>query len=225
MLKVPLSALLHEVYLGKDVDPSTPDDLMKVFTPDGSFPVDEPIYQRSSIGGVAAQMHQDMIPIKPEFFSPNFIGCATCGLEDGNVRIACMKFPRSYHDSCLPAIVNDPSSGDQDTQKMGECIRCGYDRLVRPEEDISSGNEVMSKAPEKMKIDKAYGKYKSEAQSYTFMSMILWELLQILEKLISYDYGDIFTVPGVFPMALHGYFASFSTHPTNFVSFAYCSGH
>ena len=166
-----------------------------------------------------------MIPIKPEIFLPNFTACTTCGLDDGNAQVLCIECPRSYHDSCLPAIANDPSSGDQDTQKKRKCIRCGYDQLVRPEEDISSGMEAMSKAPEKMKIDKAYGKYKSEAQSYTFSTMILWKLLQILEKLKSYDYGNIFAVPGVFPMALRGYFASFSTHPTIFVSSAYCSGH
>jgi hypothetical protein len=70
--------------------------------------------------------------------------------------------------------------------------------LVRSEEDISTGREAMSKSPEKKKIDKAYGKYKDDAQSYSFMSMILWELLQILEKLKSYDYGELFAVPGVF---------------------------
>jgi hypothetical protein len=31
VLKVPPSAFPREIYLGKDVDPSTPDDLMKIF--------------------------------------------------------------------------------------------------------------------------------------------------------------------------------------------------
>ncbi len=66
VLKVPPSAFLREVYLGKDVDPSMPNDLTKVFTPNGFFSVDSPVCPSSSIGGVAAQTHQDMIPIKPE---------------------------------------------------------------------------------------------------------------------------------------------------------------
>jgi hypothetical protein len=203
VLKVPPSAFPREIYLGKDVDPSTPDDLMKIFTPDGSFSVDDPVCPSGSIGDVAAQAYQDMIPFNPEILFPNFIACATCGLEDGYERIACMKCPRSYHakcfeGSCLPVIANDPSSGDQDTHKKRECVRCESDQLVRPEEDISTGREAMSKTPEKKKIDKAYSKYKNDAKSYRFMSMILWELLQILEKLKSYDYGEIFAVPGVF---------------------------
>jgi len=197
VLKVPPLAFPREVY------PSTPDDLMKVYTPDGSFSVDDPVCLSDSIGGVSAQTYQDMIPINLEILFPNFLACAVCGLEDDYERIACTKCPRSYHakcfeGSCLPAIANDPSSGDQDTQKKRECVRCESDQLVRSEEDISTGREAMSKSPEKKKIDKAYGKYKDDAQSYSFMSMILWELLQILEKLKSYDYGELFAVPGVF---------------------------
>ena len=219
VLKVPPSAFPREVYLGKDADPSTPDDLMKVFTPDGSFSVSDLVCPSGSIGGVAAQTYQDMIPINPEILFPNFIACATCGLDDEYERIACMKCPRSYHakcfeGSCLPAIANAPSSGDQYTQKKRECVRCEYDQLVRPEEHISTDLEAMSKTPEKKKIDKAYSKYKAEAQSYSFMSMILWELLQILEKLKSYDYGEIFAVPGVFLIGsfvviLHHFLLSF----------------
>jgi hypothetical protein len=219
VLKVPPSAFPREIYLGKDVDPSTPDDLMKIFTPDGSFSVDDTVCPSGSIGGVAAQAYQDMIPFNPEIMFPNFIACATCGLEDEYERIACMKCPRSYHakcfeGSCLPVIANDPSSGDQDTHKKRECVRCESDQLVRPEEDISTGLEAMSKTPEKKKIDKAYSKYKDNAKSYSFMSMILWELLQILEKLKSYDYGEIFAVPGVFLIVsflviLHHFLLSF----------------
>jgi hypothetical protein len=132
---------------------------MKIFTPDGSFSVDDPVCPSGSIGCVAAQTYQDMIPINPEILFPNFIACATCGLEDEYKRIARMKCPRSYHakcfeGSCLPVIANDPSLGDQDTHK----IRCESDQLVRPEEDISTGLEAMSKTPEKKKIKEAYGK-------------------------------------------------------------------
>jgi hypothetical protein len=94
--------------------------------------------------------------------------------------------------------------------------------LVRPEEDISSGMEAMNNTPEKKKIDKAYGKYKAGAQSYIFMRMILWELLQILEKLKSYEYGEIFSVPGEFIIAPFMLFAMFCIafrHRLNIVGF------
>ncbi len=214
VLKVPPSAFPREVYLGKDVDPSTPDDLTKVFTPDGSFSVDDPACPIGSIGAIAAQTYQDMIP-SPEALCTNFLACAVCGLGNEDERIACIKCPRSYHvkcfeDSCLPAIADDPSSRDQDRQKMKECVRCEYDQVVRPEEEISTALKAMNKSPEMRKIDKAYGKYKAVARSYSYMSLVLWELLQILEKLKSYEYGEIFAVPGQFLIDPPWLFASFS---------------
>jgi hypothetical protein len=174
---------------------------MKVYTPNGSFSMDDPVGLSGSIRGITVQTYQDKIPFNQEEIAPNFIACAICGLEDGDERIVCVKCPRSYHvkcfgDSCLPSTANDSSLVDEDTPKKKECKRCEYDQLVRPDEDISIGIEELSMTQTKKKIDKAYGRYKAGAQSYSFTSLILWELTQILEKLKSYEYGHIFQEPG-----------------------------
>ena len=215
VLKVPLSVFPREVFLGKNLDPLMPDDLTKVFTPDGSFSVEDSVGQSGNIGGIVAQTYQDLIPFSPEI-QLNFFTCAACGSEDDTIeRIVCTRFPQSFHlkcfeeDSCLIAIVNNSSLGDRDTQKKRECKHSKYDKLVRLEEDISIGIEAMNNMLEKKKIDRAYGKYKARAQSYSFMSMILWELLQILEKLKSYKYGEIFSVSGEFIIVPFLIFASF----------------
>jgi hypothetical protein len=169
---------------------------MKVYTPNGSFSMDDSVGLR----GLRMQAYQDTIPFN-HGIGPNFIACAICGLEDGEERIVCVKCPRSFHVKCfgnsgLPVATNESSLVDEDTPQKRECKSCEYDQLVRPDEDISSGIEEFSKSQAKRKIDKAYDRYKAGAQSYSFTSLILWELTQIVERLKSYEYGKIFSEPG-----------------------------
>lgn len=197
VLKVNPKAFPLEMYNGKDLDPSKPEDLNTIFTPDGCFPA----------GGDGSktneQKYQDFIPIVQE---SHFFQCAICGLDSGEERICCKKCPRSYHkkcfeDSCASGAsssgVDDPSSdGGGATQKKRSCQRCRDDQEIGPGEEIDSGAATMDKTAEYKKVEKAFEKYKGGASSYTFVSMMLGELLQIMGKLKAYDYGDIFGEPG-----------------------------
>ena len=90
-------------------------------------------------------------------------------------------------------IINDDSN--HEIKKRG-CKRCELDTRILPEEDIPSGMDAVNNTEEKKKIDMVYKKYKDVSNSYNFASLILVELWQILNKLIAYDYGDIFSDPG-----------------------------
>ncbi|KAL7535634.1 hypothetical protein ACHAXR_006622 [Thalassiosira sp. AJA248-18] len=176
VLKVPPSEFPTEMFDGKDLDPSTPDDWNKVFTPDGSFPVD-------TTNRGSKQKYQDKIAIPSEEY---FYPCAVCGNEDGDERILCKKCPRSYHKKCLEASSANDSGGPP---KKMECKRCEWDLMVRKEDDIVLGPPMVDK-----KIQKAYAKYDTSS-SYTFNGIVLGHTLLILEKLKEYEYGWLFAAP------------------------------
>lgn len=203
VLKIPPAAFPTELATGcKNLDPSTPQDLNTIFTPDGSFLADNE--------DIAMTIkYQVLIPYNPDIES-NFFVCAVCGLENEDERVPCKNCPRSYHCKCIDescfsptkknesiaevdVIINDDSN--HETKKRG-CKRCELDTMILPEEDIVSGMDAVNNTEEKKKIDMVYNKYKDVSNSYNFASLILVELWQILEKLIAYDYGDIFSDPG-----------------------------
>jgi len=183
VLKVPPSDFPKEMYGTKDLDPSAPEDMNTVFTPDGSFPVGSP---NAFPVDSSKQKYQEKIKMKAT--EGNFFQCAVCNRENGDEFICCKKCPRAYHKKCfedfaLPSSDNVCSSG---ARQRRECKRCEWDCQIRPEEDIVSGQMKVDK-----KILSAYGKYKGHG----YMSMMIGELLQILEKLKRYDYGEIFATP------------------------------
>jgi hypothetical protein len=203
VLKIPPAAFPRELATGcKNLDPSTPQDLNTIFTPDGSFLADDDDI-------AMAIKYQDLIPYNPDIES-NFFVCAVCGLEDEDERVACKNCPRSYHCKCIDescffstktkiesiaevdAIIDTDAI---DETKKRECKRCELDTMILPEEDIPSGMDAVNNTEEKKKIEMAYNKYKDVSNSYNFSSLILVELWQILNKLIAYDYGDIFSDP------------------------------
>lgn len=210
VLKVPPAAFPKELDGGKDLDPSTPKDLTTIFTPDGVFSVDDPVSSGCRSGVISfAQKYQDMIPYHPAT-ETHFTTCATCRSECGDDRVACKLCPRSYHckcidQSCRPINANDSACESEEivmiehkngeTMKRG-CQRCELDTVILPEEVILSGMDALNKTPEKLMIEKSYHQYKDVSKSYVCTSLILVELLLILNKLMAFDYGEIFAAPG-----------------------------
>jgi len=185
VLKVPPSEFPKEMYGAQDLDPSVLDDLNKVFTPDGSFPVED----ANTVGlQVKKQKYQQKLEMAVD---GNFYQCAVCNKDNGDETfICCKKCPRSYHKECFEDSCNSgDSESANDSGVKRECKRCEWDDTIRPEEDITSGVMKVDK-----KILKAYAKYKG-TESHTFMSIMICELLQILGKLTIYDYGHIFSYP------------------------------
>jgi len=177
VLKVRPSEFPKEMHGTMDLDPSSPGDLNQVFTPDGSFPVDSTAAQR--VGGEEEQKkkYQNYIPVPAA--DGNFFKCSICKKEKGDEWVACMKCPRSYHKKCLGGV-----GGSQ-------CKSCEDDQQILPKEEIDGGVTSINK-----KIQKAYAKYRdSKNTSHTYSIMILSELLQILRKLLEYEYGGIFAEP------------------------------
>ena len=197
VLKVPPAEFPKEMFNGKDLDPSTPDDLNQVFTPDGFFPADD-----DAAAAVLKQKYQDRI--FPEVLDGNFFACAVCGMEVVE-RICCKKCPRAYHKECFDKMYaseadasEQTDGGDAEGPQKRACKRCDGDLKISPEEDVDTGFAASEPNEDKDKIENAYSKYRDGNSSYTFMSLILYELLQILAKLKSYDYGFIFANPGKF---------------------------
>lgn len=180
VLKVPPAAFPKEMRSGKDLNPSAPDDMNKVFCPDGSFPVDE---AANPIGGNSPK-YQDLIASDSHFHR-----CAECKRDDVGL-VLCKTCPRAYHEKCLEdphiAIEDDGGGGTTDStsglrvkQMKDSCKRCECDRQVTESE-----------------MDKVSDTEKTQSQNYTTIGVLLCELQQILEKLILYDYGYIFASPG-----------------------------
>lgn len=177
----------QEMFNGQDLDPSTPDDMNRIYTPDGHFPANEGDDATTPVTGV--DQYQERIPIPVD---GNFYFCAICGLEVGE-RICCKICPRSYHKKCLEKSQLASESAISNTavetsEKKMTCKRCEDDLQVHPDEDNAGVNNI----PEEVQI--VYEKYKEEG-SFTFNIIILCELLQILSKLSIYDYGELFSAP------------------------------
>jgi len=188
--KILPSEFPQEMFEGKDLDPSTPEDMNGIYTPDGHFPAEGDDETSPLVEG---DQYQKRIPIPAD---GNFYLCAVCGLEVEE-RVCCKKCPRSYHKKCLEksqlaASTSNDTSAEASEKKMA-CKRCEDDLQVYPDEDINAGvNNIPN--DEKEKVQKAYKEWGEEG-SFTFNSLILCELLQILSKLSEYDYGELFIAP------------------------------
>lgn len=186
VLKVPPSAFPKEMCRGKDLDPSTPEDMNMVFSPDGVIPMNESAMP--SLG--CSQKYQDLIP--PYVAESHFYHCIECGKYDGTI-VLCKECPRAYHEKCLgkskqssPAVED---SGGSDVATVSSelpvrhltspCHRCECDRrAIDSEEEENPETKI------------------NESKCVTNIGMILEELHQILKKLIDYDYGFVFADPG-----------------------------
>ena len=188
VLKVPPSAFPKELYEGKNMDPSTEEDLNRVFTPQGSFPLDAAKKGKE-------QKYQDRAEFVVE---GHFYNCAACLQDmapDAPERCCCRKCPRAYHEKCFEE--SSSSAGADDTgHKQRECKRCELDKQITPVE-ATEKTVVASK-----KIQEAYAQYKGVA-SHAFSGNVLSDILQILEKLTAYDYGHVFADPGEFMLFSH----------------------
>lgn len=181
VLKVRPQDFPKEMFVAKDLDPSTPEDMNTIFTPDGIFPV-EP-NQASGLQGTE-QKYQDTIEISHDL-EKNWSQCAICNGEIGEERICCLQCPRAYDKKCFDQL----TAKDAELQGRG-CRRCVDDLMVKPEEDIETSMVADDK------IVKAFDKAKYNTSSYTFSGIVLSQLLHILDKLLAYDYGFIFAYPG-----------------------------
>lgn len=180
VLKILPLELPNEMLGGQITNPVTsPEDLATIFTPDGFFPAPDD----DSTAAVDSPKYQDRIELIVE---GNFFLCAVCGQELKD-RVCCKKCPRTYHKKCL-----------EETFGSNACKNCEYDQQIRPNDEVHVGVVEIGKSPgkENEKIQNAFAKHKEGTPSFHFMSMILVELLQILQKLTLYDYGDIFSCPG-----------------------------
>jgi len=180
----------QEMFNGQDLDPSTPDDINRIYTPDGHFPAEGDDATMPVPGG---DQYQERIPIPVD---GNFYLCAICGLEVEE-RICCKVCPRSYHKKCLEkaqlALSAISNTAAETSEKKMTCKHCKDDLQVHLDEDINAGvNNIPN--DEKENIQNAYEKYKEEG-SFPFNTIILCELLQILSKLSEYDYGELFIAP------------------------------
>ena len=182
VLKVPPSAFPKEMCCGEDLDPSTPEDMSKVFVPDGGFPINESVQPLLDF----PQKYQDWIP--PFAAESHFYQCVECSSIEGDF-LLCKDCPRAYHEKCLAnsnssIAVEDNDGNDAATLVRGRhlkspCKRCECDRKVMDSE-----------------IDENPESKINESQKYTTIGMLLCELKQVLKKLIDYDYGFIFATPG-----------------------------
>ena len=183
VLKVPPSAFPKEMCCGEDLDPSTSEDMDRIFLPDGAFPGNESVIPLLG----TSQKYQDLIP--PFISESHFYECAECSQVDGEL-VVCKTCPRAYHKKCLaissPSSVDDSVGDDATSSSPGilyrhlkcPCKRCECDQKV-----LDSETEL----PETNT---------TESQNYRSVGTILCELQHILNKLIDYDFGAIFATPG-----------------------------
>ena len=122
--------------------------------------------------------------------------CIVC-FEGGNI-VCCSTCPRAYHPKCL---AKDGSAYGGGMATTGgavnidlmpddwQCNRCKRDIVVSQAEEISNyafGNK---------KIRSAYVEFK-DCSDYNSCCTLLSNILDILAKLQSYDYGFVFSEPG-----------------------------
>ena len=172
---------------GQDLDPTFPEDVNRVFTPEGSYEI-APEERAALLDRNAYQ--REIVAREHTHFSA---GCAACGSavpDDDAGAVRCPTCPRSYHPGCLVASRRPPS----DAGRSQSCARCDRDSAVGPEEDITrtADDDVDGR------IAKAFGGYAGEADHGTVCRM-LSDALAIVERLIVYNFGYIFSVEGGCP--------------------------
>jgi hypothetical protein len=141
-----------------------------VFTPHGSF-----VPETEDLGKVDASKYQPVIPIA----LGNFETCAVC--NEGVDLVLCGRCPRGYHAKCL--------TGDGFTGEITQpwtCHRCTADKEIGPDDELSGLDSS------DVKIKAAY----QHLEEYAYNAQLLQALLEIINKLTEYDFGNIFAVPG-----------------------------
>ena len=201
VLKVSPSEFPKDMSGDEDVDPSTLEDLNTEFTPnDGYFLVDDA--RKSNI----VQKYQAYREILPTGTNSNFPACAICEQDSAdNVLVFCIKCPRAYHKKCFETFLRaEEKCVEFESSEKGTCIWCEWDTTIRPGEDITTtpGDK------RELLVQKAYAKY-HDSEDYKYMCMMISHLLQILERLTKYTFGDIFSHPGDFCSCLCQYPAIF----------------
>ena len=200
VLKVSPSEFPKEMSGDEDVDPSTPEDLNTVFTPDGFYPADDA--RKSNI----VQKYQTYREILPAGTNSNFPACAICEQNSAdNGLVFCIKCPRAYHKKCFETFLRaEEKCVEIESSQKGTCIWCEWDTTIRPGEDITTTPGDKRELP----VQEAYAKY-HDSEGYKYMCMMISHLLQILERLTKYTFGDIFSHPGDFCSCLCQYPAIF----------------
>ena len=111
-----------------------------------------------------------------------------CCFEGGNI-VCCSKCPRAFHPKCL---AKDKLKGGginvEELPHDWQCHRCGKDSEVMP------GEEIPQYAYGHKKIRAAYAEFK-DCSDYNYCCTLLSNVLDILKKLMSYDYGYVFAEP------------------------------
>ena len=106
-----------------------------------------------------------------------------CCFEGGNI-VCCSKCPRAYHPKCL---TKDRLYGGGVNVDLlphdWQCHRCNKDVEVTP------GEEIPQYAFGHKKIRAAYSEFK-DCSDYNYCCTLLSNTLDVLKKLLSYDYGE-----------------------------------
>jgi hypothetical protein len=170
VLKVNPTEFPKEFHDRKDMDPAEEGDYERCFTPFGFMTPDQ------SLTNKIQQNYQEIIPL-PLTLPSNFDYCMVC--NEGGKLTACSKCPRAYHSNCLAAA----GGGMEDA----ECHRCNIDCTTLPEEDTDLSN-LASNAVIKAAYD-------NSLEDFAFNEKILELLVEIVNRLKDYDFGDIFAEP------------------------------
>lgn len=117
----------------------------------------------------------------------NFNQCIIC--NNPGVLYCCSKCPRAFHAKCL---AKDGCYLDvKALPPQWMCHRCERDREISSDE-----TDEMSLFSMNRKIKAAYMKFNDhDCPNFTYCVMLLGLMAQIINKLKSYDYGDIFSNP------------------------------
>ena len=112
--------------------------------------------------------------------------CIVC-FEGGNI-VCCSKCPRAYHPKCL---AKDGQASYVNIELMPDdwsCNRCKRDV------EITAGEEIPDYAFGNKKIRAAYAEFK-DCKDYNSCCTLLSNILDILTKLRSHDYGYVYAEP------------------------------
>lgn len=111
-----------------------------------------------------------------------------CCFEGGNI-VCCSKCPRAFHPKCLAK--DRLKGGGMNVEELPhdwQCHRCNKDTEVMP------GEEIPQYAYGHKKIRAAYAAFK-DCINYNHCCTLLSNVLDVLKKLMSYDYGYVFAEP------------------------------
>ncbi|KAL3815518.1 hypothetical protein ACHAXA_007374 [Cyclostephanos tholiformis] len=111
-----------------------------------------------------------------------------CCFVGGNI-VCCSKCPRAYHPKCL---TKDRSNGGGVNVDLlphdWQCHRC------RKDVEVIAGEEISQYAFGHKKIRAAYSQFR-DCSDYNNCCTLLSSLLDIVKKLVNYDYGYVFAEP------------------------------